>query len=57
MLPGISLQIIAIWFFFPGAAYLSTVGIAAGILSGIAGLALAFLGLLGDDSGQRWQKS
>ena len=53
MLLGISLQIIAIWFFFPGAAYLSTVG----ILSGIAGLALVFLGLPGDDGGQRWQKS
>ena len=54
MLPGISLQIMAIWFFFLGAAYLSIVGTVAGILSGIAGIVLVFLGFLGDDGGRRW---
>ena len=54
MLLGISLQIMAIWFFFLGAAYLSIVGTVAGILSGIAGVVRVFLGFLGDDGGRRW---
>ena len=54
MLLGISLQIMAIWFFFLGAAYLSIVGTVAGILSGIVGVVLVFLGFLGDDGGRRW---
>ena len=54
MLLGISLQIMAIWFFFLGAADLSVVGTVAGILSGIVGVVLVFLGFLGDDGGRRW---